>query len=169
MKKYNILILILISILAIIKIALNNGINAISIAYSSLIILLCIAACFDMKTWIIPDKLIVVAIGLGLIAKAFRNDITFLNIILGGLLAGGIIFTIQYISKGSIGLGDAKLFACIGVFLGVWNTIVAMLLATIFSGMIGLLLLIIGKASRKSIMPFAPFILVSTIITILYQ
>ena len=70
-------------------------------------------------------------------------------------------------TKGDLGMGDVKLFACVGLYLGLEKVMQAMFYSAILSGIIGIVLIIISVSNKKKIMPFAPFMLVGTLVAIL--
>ena len=93
-----------------------------------------------------------------------NKEVTFLSSILGGTISGGTIWGISYLTKGGIGLGDVKLIAVIGLFVGLVNIFNILLFSTIFSGLLGIILLAFKIRDKKDSLPFAPFILIGTIL-----
>jgi prepilin signal peptidase PulO-like enzyme (type II secretory pathway) len=83
---------------------------------------------------------------------------------LGIALFTGVGFVVinmvsKYIAgKQGFGYGDIKLFVLLGIFLGA-KVIIVLLLAIILSGFCSVILLLAGILTRKSRLPFAPFIL----------
>ncbi len=137
------------------------------VSYSMVIILLSIAAVVDIKWKIIPNHLILVGSFLGSIMLFINTHITGINIIITIVLLGGLLWMISVFSKGALGMGDVKLVACIGIFLGLQKTLTVICMALVLSGIIAVFLLVFRYADKKKEMPFAPFILVATMITIL--
>lgn len=117
----------------------------------------------DIKRKIIPNKLVILGMGMGTIMMFLNDNISIISALLGFVMCGGIIGVISIITKGSIGMGDAKLFACIGIFLGLQTTLGIMLIATVLSGLVGLILLTFKKVNGKTMIPFAPYIFLATI------
>ncbi len=64
----------------------------------------------------------------------------------------------KYLRKEVLGLGDAKLFAMGGAWLGIKGVVTAIALSFIFAGAISLVGLISGKLKPLQTFPFAPFI-----------
>ena len=85
----------------------------------------------------------------------------------GLILSGGMFLICYVIAKGGIGAGDVKLLAVLGYWMGGGAVFTAIFLtvlsAAVYSG-IGLFL---RKVSLKQEMPFAPFVLAGTILTIM--
>jgi leader peptidase (prepilin peptidase)/N-methyltransferase len=76
--------------------------------------------------------------------------------LLGALVGFGLVFVIVVISRGGMGMGDAKLLALIGAFLG-WKAVFYVLFwASVLGALGGLLYLYITKQDRKTPIPFGP-------------
>ncbi|KAB3532803.1 prepilin peptidase [Alkaliphilus serpentinus] len=118
----------------------------------------------DYRSKIIPDLLIIVGMIIGFILIPFINNIYLLDHLATGVIGGGLIAIFSVISKGAIGLGDAKLTALIGLYMGMMGALVVILTATFICGIFGLILLTFKIKNRKSTIPFAPFVLLSFII-----
>lgn len=82
-----------------------------------------------------------------------------------GLLFGGGFFLLQYLlSKGKwIGGGDVRLGVMIGIWLGWPVTLLAMASAYLFGAIVGITLLIAGKRTWSSQIPFGPFLALATL------
>jgi leader peptidase (prepilin peptidase)/N-methyltransferase len=66
-----------------------------------------------------------------------------------------------------MGFGDAKLVLGLGFFLGFPNALWATVLAFWIGGFVGIVLLLVraGKATMKSELPFAPFLVLGTLLS----
>ncbi|SHK07588.1 Flp pilus assembly protein, protease CpaA [Paramaledivibacter caminithermalis DSM 15212] len=142
-----------------------------SLFFSNIILMsiLLTISIMDIKMKIIPNNLVISGIILGTIMVFLNNHISIISALLGCTICGGLIAIISFITRGSIGMGDAKLFACIGIFLGLHMTLGILIVATILSGLIGLYLLIFKKADRKTLLPFAPYIFAATIFMMVFN
>jgi leader peptidase (prepilin peptidase)/N-methyltransferase len=89
-----------------------------------------------------------------------------LTYIYGALLGGGVIALIILLTHG-MGWGDAELCLLCGLYLGLKLTAVMLFFAFVFGGIIGILLIITKKKSRKDYIPFGPYIALSSIFTML--
>lgn len=85
----------------------------------------------------------------------------------GMIFSGGMFLICYVIARGGIGAGDVKLLAVLGYWMGVGAVFtvifLTVLLAAVYSGA-GLLL---RKVRLKQEMPFAPFVLAGTILTMM--
>ncbi|MFC1663735.1 prepilin peptidase [Patescibacteria group bacterium] len=128
---------------------------------------------YDLKHYIIPDKIIYPAILISviwyLVASVFLNLYTKYDIFgasFAALLAAIFFLVIVLISRGKwMGVGDIKLALLLGLFLGWPNILVALFLAFFVGAIIGIGLVISGKKTFKSEVPFGPFLVGGTFIT----
>lgn len=86
---------------------------------------------------------------------------------MGFLLSGGMFLLCFLISKGAIGAGDVKLVAALGYYLGMGAVFTAIFLTVVVAAAYGMIALLLKKASLKQEIPFAPFILAGTVITMM--
>ena len=123
----------------------------------------------DLYHSIIPDKLSIPLIVIGLIFSILPNtDVSWISAIIGSLsgfiLFFGTAFIFQKVTgKDGLGGGDIKLIAAIGAFLGIWGT----LFTVIFSSLVALVLLLIIKHDKEKHFPFGPFLIIGSIFYII--
>jgi leader peptidase (prepilin peptidase)/N-methyltransferase len=142
-----------------------SNINIIS--YLVVFAILSIASIIDIKERRIPDKLIIAGVVIGLGLTLYNPEHGFLDGLMGGMTAGLVLLLISHITKGGLGLGDVKLFLCMGIYLGLESTASAMLIAALLSGLFSLVLICISHENKKREIPFAPFILAGALAAIL--
>jgi leader peptidase (prepilin peptidase)/N-methyltransferase len=65
-------------------------------------------------------------------------------------------------------MGDVKLMAPIGLFLGWKLCLLALLLSIISAGLTSLVLIIFGFKKKKDTIPFGPFIVAGTFTTLMW-
>lgn len=85
----------------------------------------------------------------------------------GALLGGGLITVIILLTKG-MGWGDVEICLLSGVFLGLKLTVFMLFCSFIFGGIIGALLIITKKKSRKDYIPFGPYIALGALAAMLF-
>lgn len=134
--------------------------------YALLFSLLVVIAVYDLKHKIIPDLLVFVFgvfafLGIFIMAPAGLWEI------LSGPIAGAPFALLWLLSGGRwMGLGDAKLAVGLGWLLGLSGVANAFLLAVWTGAFLGILLLIFSKKyGARSEIPFAPFLVLGTIIS----
>jgi leader peptidase (prepilin peptidase)/N-methyltransferase len=152
---------------------LTYGLSIQSLIYIILSSALLIIAFIDLNEQIVPDEISLPGIAAGFILSFFVPYISFINSALGVVVGGGIILIIGMagsviFKKEAMGGGDVKLAAMIGAFLG-WRYIVISLFLGFFLGALAGIILIISKIkSREDTVPFGPFIVLGSFITLLW-
>jgi len=132
--------------------------------YSTIISLLIVIFAYDLKHYIIPDKIVFPGMIIALFYQVLNNNLYYP--ILAGLLASGFFLFLVLITKGKgMGLGDVKLAGLMGLVLSWPNILIALFLSFLFGAVIGIILIIGKRKKLKSQVPFGPFLVGSTIIT----
>jgi leader peptidase (prepilin peptidase)/N-methyltransferase len=117
---------------------------------------LIIAAFTDIEEGIIPDLLTYPGIILGLGLSFYSVGIRASTI--GLILFAGILLLAALLSKGGMGGGDIKLAGVIGTFLGYKGSIITLFLSSLGGGLWAVVLLLRGKAQRKTAIKYGPFL-----------
>lgn len=132
---------------------------------------------YDLKHYIIPDKIIYPAIIVSgiwyLVSSIFFDFYTkyeILNTTYSALAVGGFFLTIVLVSKGKwMGRGDIKLSFFMGLFLGFPKILVALFFSFLIGAIIGTGLIIFRKKTLKSEVPFGPFLVIGTFIALFWS
>ena len=111
----------------------------------------------DIRLQIIPDELVVL---LGVIAIFAAIFAPFWISRLAGALFGGAFFgALMLATRGKgMGMGDVKLAAPLGFLFGWPDMLFLVGAAFVFGACTGVILLLRGKKTMKSAVPFAPFL-----------
>ncbi|WP_430886419.1 prepilin peptidase [Fusibacter sp. JL216-2] len=123
--------------------------------------LICVTV-IDLKHEIIPDSLnlFIGLLGVGYLISS--HHIGNLDALYGFLAGGLVLFLIALV--GPMGGGDIKYMAAMGLWLGLFPTIAALLIAFIMGGLIGVLLIALRIKNRKDHIPFGPFLVFGSIV-----
>lgn len=138
--------------------------------FSFIFSILLVITVYDLRHKIIPDFYVYLFIATTLIYQIYlwwAGIGTFSDFIIGPCVA--LFFaSLWFVSKGRwMGFGDAKLVLGIGFFLGFPEALWAVLLAFWIGGFVGIVLLL-GRArgaTMKSELPFAPFLVLGTLLS----
>lgn len=123
---------------------------------------------YDLKHYIIPDKIIHPAILLSGIWRMVSGDALYSGIYVT-LAVSAFFAAIFFISKGKwLGFGDVKLAFFMGLFLGWPNILVALFAAFVLGGIIGIGLVASRRKTMKSQVPFGPFLVAGTFIAMFF-
>lgn len=127
-------------------------------------------AFFDYLYFIIPDKIILPAGAGVLIFDFFVRKSEFPSYLLTALVLSGFFAILYLMSRGRwVGLGDVKLLLLIGLVLGYPLALISLTLSIWIAAIVGLSLVTVGRATRKTALPFGAFLSIVTILIIIYQ
>lgn len=126
----------------------------------------------DLEHQLLPDALTLPGVAVGIIASAFGAPGVFSSL-LGAALGAAILLLIRWLWKRAtgvdgMGLGDVKMLAMIGAFLG-WQQVWLVLFAASLAGAItGIAIAAARRGSMKSKLPFGTFLAVATLFASLW-
>ena len=133
---------------------------------------------YDLRHYIIPDKVIYPAIAVAFIYQLLKaSEAGFVNFDSGSLLyaffgAGLVLFFFLFIfliSQGNwLGFGEVKLVFFLGLFLGWPNILIALFSSFLIGALIGTGLIALKRKTLKSEVPFAPFLVMGTFIALFW-
>jgi prepilin signal peptidase PulO-like enzyme (type II secretory pathway) len=133
-------------------------------------------AVYDIKWFLLPDVIVFPLICLALLQVA--GDWLLFNHswheltgpAIGAAIISGLFFGLHYVSKGKwIGFGDVKLGIILGLLAGgALKAMLVLLVASLIGTLVALPMVVGGKASRKSHLPFGPLLIAGIIIVQFY-
>lgn len=139
----------------------------------SLVMLMFPMAAVDLRQQKIPNPFLLAALIVRLLFLAAELIInvhsawaTLLDGLVGAAVLGLFFFLLLLVFKNSIGMGDVKLFAVMGLYQGLWGAMNAVFFSLIASFFVAIFLLITRKKGRKDSIPFGPCILLGTVLSI---
>lgn len=142
--------------------------------FALLVPMLICAFVVDYQKQIIPNRLNLTMFEIGLIFM-FIFGISNLSVakdaLLGMLAGGGIFLAITLIGgliagKEAMGLGDVKLMGALGLYFGLTGIIIISVLSFLIAAIISIIIVLAKKNREDGYIPFGPFIVLATIITI---
>ncbi len=118
-----------------------------------LLILFCIRACFVFaEITLVPGYIKHV-----LLVPAF-----------GGLIGAWVILAARLLSRRGAGMGDVKMFAVLGLYVGSTEILSTLFLCFLVSAVVGVALLATKKANAQDSLPMAPFALAGALIKLAF-
>ena len=128
----------------------------------------------DYKLKIIPNRLTLTMFEIGLVFTflyGLSNVAISINMILGMIAGGGIFMLITLLGglaygKEAMGLGDVKLMGALGLYFGLSNIIVIALVSFLIGAIISIILLATRAKGAAEYIPFGPFIVIATFVSI---
>ncbi len=127
------------------------------------------AAVFDVIYRIIPVRLVIIsAAAVVVLSFIFYKRNALNEHLLGGIAALAVMAALVLVSRRQIGGGDLALMAITGFFAGSGRFFAILFLSVLLSGMYSLILIITGRGTKKTEVPFAPFIMAATAIAVIW-
>ena len=141
-----------------------------------LILVLLYLAYFDLRTFRLPNIITLPLIFAGLLFNSLSNQgfASFQDSIIGAILSYTGLWLLNSLyralkKQNGIGMGDAKLLAALGAWLG-WQPLPSILLTASLTGLLGgLIWLAWNKQNHRAAFPFCPFLAIAGIIELLWR
>lgn len=123
----------------------------------------------DLDTFRLPDVLTLPLLGIGLLgAFLIPGTPTGWESVLSALGAGGLFWIIARVYPQGMGLGDVKLVAALGAFLGFPSIFLAVFMGSFVGAFIGIFLLFVGRKRFGQQIPFGPYLALGAIFALLW-
>lgn len=138
-------------------------------------VLLYIAACIllilihiDARSMMLPD-IFVLLLGIVAFAVATFSELSGDSIVFGALAGAGCIYVIWLATAGQgIGFGDVKLMIPLGIMFGLQGAVTLLFIAFFVGGIVGIALLATKSATRKTAIPFGPFLAGAALVLLVF-
>ena len=145
------------------------------IKYLILTPMLLSAFVIDYRLQIIPNRLNLTMFEVGIVIAFLygtSNVAITIDMLLGMLVGGGIFLAITAIGaliygKEAMGLGDVKLMGALGLYFGVSNILIISVMSFLIGAILGIILIVSKIKKSDEYIPFGPFIVIATFITII--
>ncbi|ACO04637.1 MAG TPA: prepilin peptidase [Persephonella sp.] len=129
----------------------------------------------DIDFRIIPDQLNLAGFLSGIIYTYFRNDFSMIDAFTGALTGAGILFGIAYFYlkvRGieGLGMGDVKLMAFVGSYLGWFGALFTIFVGSFIGAVVGIIGAYISRSEDKGKfeIPFGPFLALSATVYLFF-
>ncbi|MGA8746997.1 MAG: prepilin peptidase [Solirubrobacterales bacterium] len=121
----------------------------------------------DLERRVIPNKILLVGAVLGIAIAAPTDPGGIAERAIAATAAGGLLFLVVLAYPAGMGLGDVKLAAVMGLFLG-RAVAPAILIALLAASCVGIALIVRhGPSARKMAIPFGPFLALGGVVGML--
>lgn len=132
-------------------------------------------AMIDLDVFRLPDAIVLNSYpvaAIGLLTEAFvGGHAAWWRIPVGGLIMFGLYWTIRFIKPKGMGAGDVKLAGVLGMYLGYfgWGSLaVGTFAGFLLGGLFGIFLMLFGGGSRKTKIPYGPYLIAGTWVGIIW-
>ncbi len=130
-------------------------------------------ASIDIEHFLLPDRITLPSIAIGLAVQPWLHGPGLLSAALGAAAGAGILTLVWAIwyairREHGMGFGDVKMLAMIGAFLGLRSMGVALFVAVLAGALTGLALLAVGRFGFRSKLPFGFFLAVGALVGLFF-
>lgn len=128
----------------------------------------------DLRTKRLPREITYATMGLGvpllvLASLAVDEPRRIWTAALGAIIATAVMGLLYVVSRGGLGDGDVRLSPLLGLYLG-WSNpgsaLVGLFFGFIIGSVVGVLLMILGRAGRRTALPFGPFLAAGCLVAV---
>jgi len=153
---------------------LKFGFTITGLIYYLLLITLVVITFIDLDFQIIPNIISLPGIIIGFLASFYLSEPGVQDSLLGILVGGGAFYSIAYIFvkiRGieGMGMGDVKLLAMLGAFLGLKGVMFIIFISSILGTITGIMVMLKTRSfSFKQKIPFGPFLSIAAMIYIFW-
>jgi len=159
--------------------------------FAALLVVLTIT---DLRERILPDEVNFFGLGAGLLFSFFTKSLdgtalwmanrwfdypppqfalSFADAVLGAAAGSGLLWLVaegyfRLRGREGMGLGDVKMMAAVGAFLGLKRTMLTVLLGSLLGSVIGIFLIVVSKKGRDYELPFGTFLGVGALLVVFF-
>lgn len=135
--------------------------------------LMVLLAAIDVEHFLLPDRLTLGGIVVGLAFQVWLPQPGLVAAIIGTLIGAGILILVinfWYWLRGEegMGIGDVNMLAAIGAFLGWSGVLTTLVLATASGALVGLAMMIAGRLGLQSRLPFGFFLALGAVLSLFF-
>lgn len=169
------LVTAIIYVVLVYRFGINNSLitNLDLIKFAILTPMLLSAFVIDYKLQIIPNRLNLTMFEIGIVIAfiyGLSNVAITINMLLGMVAGGGIFLVITltgglFYGKEAMGFGDVKLMGALGLYFGLSNIIIITLVSFLIGAVLSIFLLISKIKKTDEYIPFGPFIVIASFIS----
>jgi leader peptidase (prepilin peptidase)/N-methyltransferase len=151
--------------------AATFGIGGRGLASAAFCCLLVVLAAIDLEHFLLPDRLTLPGVALGLALQSWLPETTLLDAVVGALAGAGALILLINVwfwlrDEESMGLGDVNMLAMIGAFLGWQGVATTLLFASLSGALVGLGLVAARRLTLKGKLPFGFFLALGGIVSL---
>lgn len=152
---------------------LSFGVNNALAAAMFLTAVLISLTAIDLDHQLLPDSLTLPLLWVGLLINIDATFVSLESAVLGAVFGYLCLWSVYWLfkiitGKEGMGYGDFKLLAALGAWFGLSALPTIVLLSSLVGAIIGIALIVTGRQSRETPMPFGPFLVGAGLIHLFY-
>ncbi|UCD11058.1 MAG: prepilin peptidase [Nitrospinaceae bacterium] len=145
---------------------LRSGLSVEFAVTATVSAVLVIITVIDFQHRIIPDRITLPGIIFGFAAGFYLEG--WRDSLIGFFLGGGLFYLIAVLSRGGMGGGDIKFIAAAGALVGWQKVLLIIFIGALAGSVVGIALMVLKGGTRKSMIPFGPFLALGTLAVLYY-
>ncbi|MGB8953364.1 MAG: prepilin peptidase [Candidatus Aminicenantales bacterium] len=127
----------------------------------------------DFYHKLLPDKITLPMLSLSLVYSFFREDIKFLQALLGAAVGAGFLLGVYGAyywlrKKEGLGLGDVTMMLMVGAYLGWVRTLITLILASLAGALVGMFFIVFRKKGLQYSLPYGSFLAPAAFVSLLW-
>ena len=149
------------------------GVTLVGVEAAVLVLLLVPLALIDLEHHLLPDALTLPGIVAGAAFSAAGGLVSWRTALLGAVVGGAVpylVIVVYRLVRGveGMGLGDVKLLAMAGAFLGWQGVLLTLGIGSCVGAAVGLALIACGRAGRDTELPFGVFLSAAALVVLFF-
>ena len=154
-------------------VAWQLGLSLAGVEAMVLVLLLIPLGFIDLEHKLLPDVLTLPGIALGVLGAWAGGLTTWVDALLGAVLGAAIPYLVIVVYRWlrgieGMGLGDVKLLAMIGAFLGWRGMLLTLCLGATLGALFGIGLMAFGRGRRDTELPFGSFLTLAALVALFF-
>lgn len=126
----------------------------------------------DLNYRLLPNRIIYPGFLVFAVLRLLIHPLPVWEYALGFLVGGGVLMLVSWVSvllgKPAMGGGDIKMMALMGLVMGAKLVLLCLFLSALFGSIAGLAMIASGKLTRRSFIPYGPFIAIGGLVSYFY-
>jgi leader peptidase (prepilin peptidase)/N-methyltransferase len=152
---------------------LHDGLQAVLPFHLLFVSAMVVLAFIDVDHRLLPNVITLPGILVGFGSSFFNETLTWWNSLLSIFLFSGMLLGVAYLFKvirgiEGLGMGDVKMIAMIGAFLGAQSTVFTILAGSILGLLAGLAVIFFKKENFQYKIPFGTFLAIAAVLALFF-
>ena len=154
------------------------GVSIMTLLFWLFVAIMTVVFFIDIDHKIIPNKVVIFATVAGICPIGLHYTVGYLYysngifepfisaVLPSGLMLAIALLSVAVFKKVGIGMGDVKVYIPIGLFLGWRLSLLSIWITFFLGGFFGLLWILVFRKSKNDYIPFAPFIVIGSLVSV---
>jgi leader peptidase (prepilin peptidase)/N-methyltransferase len=127
----------------------------------------------DYYHQVLPDAITMPGLVLALVYSFFRDDLSFRGALAGAVAGAGFLLLVYGAyrlirKKEGLGMGDVTMMLMVGAYLGIWRTLLTLVLGSFVGAVVGVFFIVRRKKNLQFALPFGTFLAPAAFVSALW-